>query len=185
MARSEVLSFAFLESHPAEAARVLERLAPQNVPALLSDGDESIPLQVTEGSFEHVIVVGGANDLNQRCSCGPCESTLDRLASTDGRTGVTAELVDAWVARGSEVLVLGYYPVPDSAMYGFDKCFATISELDRRHALVAEQRDHVRFFDLGDVLTPENTQGHYAFDHAHPSPKGAKLLGGAIAAFLE
>jgi len=37
MARSEVLSFAFLESHPAEAARVLERLAPLNVAALLSD----------------------------------------------------------------------------------------------------------------------------------------------------
>ena len=37
MARSERLSFAFLESHPADAARVLERLAPQNVSALLSD----------------------------------------------------------------------------------------------------------------------------------------------------
>ncbi|MCZ4313326.1 hypothetical protein O4H66_07905 [Comamonadaceae bacterium G21597-S1] len=37
MARSERLSFAFLESHPVDAARVLERLAPQNVSALLSD----------------------------------------------------------------------------------------------------------------------------------------------------
>lgn len=37
MARSEVLSFAFLESHPADASRVLERLAPQNVSALLAD----------------------------------------------------------------------------------------------------------------------------------------------------
>lgn len=35
--RTEALSFAFLESHPAEAARVLERLAPQNVAALISD----------------------------------------------------------------------------------------------------------------------------------------------------
>ncbi len=33
----ERLSFAFLESHPAEAARVLERLTPQNVAGLLSD----------------------------------------------------------------------------------------------------------------------------------------------------
>jgi len=42
MARSDTLSFAFLESHPADAARVLERLAPQNVSALLSD----VPLRL-------------------------------------------------------------------------------------------------------------------------------------------
>ncbi len=36
-ANEERLSFAFLESHPAQAARVLERLAPQNVAGLLSD----------------------------------------------------------------------------------------------------------------------------------------------------
>lgn len=153
--------------------------------ALMSNGDDSIPLQVTEGSYAQVILIGGANDLNQRCSCGTCEDTLDRIASADGTTGVTADLVDQWVERGSDVLILGYYPVPDRALYGFDKCFETISELDRRHALVAEQRPGVRFFDLGDVLTPENTKGHYAFDYAHPSPKGAKLLGGAVAAFLE
>ncbi len=33
----ERLSFAFLETHPADAARVLERLAPQNVAGLLSE----------------------------------------------------------------------------------------------------------------------------------------------------
>jgi Mg/Co/Ni transporter MgtE len=37
MAGTEDLSLAFLESHPADAARVLERIAPQNVAALLSD----------------------------------------------------------------------------------------------------------------------------------------------------
>ena len=37
MSSDETLSFAFLESHPADAARVLERIAPQNVAALLSD----------------------------------------------------------------------------------------------------------------------------------------------------
>ena len=36
-ANEERLSFAFLESHPADAARVLERLAPQNVAGLLAD----------------------------------------------------------------------------------------------------------------------------------------------------
>lgn len=37
MAISEALSFAFLETHPTDAARVLERVAPQSVAALLSD----------------------------------------------------------------------------------------------------------------------------------------------------
>ncbi len=37
MGSTEDLSFAFLESHPTDAARVLERVAPQNVAALLSD----------------------------------------------------------------------------------------------------------------------------------------------------
>lgn len=36
MASTEDLSFAYLESHPTDAARVLERIAPQNVGALLS-----------------------------------------------------------------------------------------------------------------------------------------------------
>ena len=37
MTSTEDLSFTFLESHPVDAARVLERIAPQNVAALLSD----------------------------------------------------------------------------------------------------------------------------------------------------
>jgi magnesium transporter len=37
VASTEDLTFAFLEAHPADAARVLERIAPQNVAALLSD----------------------------------------------------------------------------------------------------------------------------------------------------
>lgn len=37
MAGTEELSFAFLESHPTDAARVLERIAPQHVAALLSE----------------------------------------------------------------------------------------------------------------------------------------------------
>lgn len=37
MAGTEDLSYAFIESHPVDAARVLERIAPQNVAALLAD----------------------------------------------------------------------------------------------------------------------------------------------------
>ena len=46
MASSEALSHAYLEAHPADAARVLERLAPASAAALLQsyfEGDASAP----------------------------------------------------------------------------------------------------------------------------------------------
>lgn len=43
MARAEQLSLAFLEAHPADAARVLERLAPESAAALL----ETAPVRLT------------------------------------------------------------------------------------------------------------------------------------------
>lgn len=46
MAGNEALSFAFLEAHPADAARVLERLAPPNVAALLQDAPVRIAAPV-------------------------------------------------------------------------------------------------------------------------------------------
>ncbi|MEZ4317535.1 MAG: SGNH/GDSL hydrolase family protein [Myxococcota bacterium] len=152
--------------------------------AILLSGESSIPEQHLDGSWSTVVIDGGANDLNSGCECGDCDGLMARLASEDGTTGAMPDLVDRWVAEGADVLLLGYYPVPDSAWYGFDRCFDTITELDRRYALVAEQREHVRFFDLGDVIGPDGEGGVYAFDFTHPSPKGAQLLGEAVAAQL-
>lgn len=152
--------------------------------AAMIGGDDAIPNQHPLADFGQVVISGGANDLNGRCSCDDCATVMDRLVSEDGSQGLMPDLVDAWVGQGSEVLVLGYYPVKDGAWYGFDVCFDTITELDRRHALLAEQREGVGFFDLGDVLQPETASGAYAFDGVHPSPKGAKRLATAVAPLL-
>jgi lysophospholipase L1-like esterase len=39
----------------------------------------------------------------------------------------------------------------------------------------------VHFFDLGDVIDPDGEPGSYAFDHAHPSPRGARRAAEALA----
>jgi magnesium transporter len=46
VAATEDLSFAFLDAHPADAARVLERIAPQNVAPLLADAPLRIAASV-------------------------------------------------------------------------------------------------------------------------------------------
>lgn len=153
--------------------------------ASMIGGGDSIPEQHPLADFEHVVISGGANDLNGRCDCGACDSVLDRLVTEDGTEGLMPDLVDAWAGQGSHVLVLGYYPVKDGAWYGFDSCFDTISELDRRHLEMASLRPDVDFYDLGDVLDPERASGGYAFDGVHPSPKGAARLAIPVADLLD
>lgn len=158
--------------------------AARNGAGVLGDG-AGIPEQHELDDFAQVVISGGANDLNGRCSCGSCDYVLDLVVSHDGSEGRMPDLVDAWVGQGSDVLVLGYYPGKPRALYGFDRCFDAISELDRRHEAMAEQRDGVTFFDLGDVLTPNESDGEYAFDGVHLSPRGARRLGSAVAPLIQ
>jgi len=66
MASSDELSYAFLEAHPADAARVLERLAPDAAAALL----QAAPLRLSAPVLRHMLPLAGA-----RC--------LERLADAD------------------------------------------------------------------------------------------------------
>ncbi len=61
MASNEELSYAFLESHPADAARVLERLAPAEAGALL----QSAPLRLAAPVLRHMLPLPGARCLEQ------------------------------------------------------------------------------------------------------------------------
>jgi len=66
MASSEDLSYAFLEHHPTDAARVIERLAPASAAALL----QSAPLRLAAPVLRQMLPLAGA-----RC--------LERLADVD------------------------------------------------------------------------------------------------------
>ena len=59
MASSEELSYAFLEAHPADAARVLERLAATEAGALL----QSAPLRLAAPVLRHMLPLSGARCL--------------------------------------------------------------------------------------------------------------------------
>ncbi len=164
--------------------------------AQMLGGDAPIPDQRPDErpeagapSFSVVVIDGGANDLNRRCDCGPCVDTLDALLdepddASDPWTGAFVDTTTHWQSTGADVLLLGYHPVKDRAWYGFDGCFDTITELDRRVAAYAEATDGVGFFDVGDVITPDS-KGAYAFDGVHFSPKGARLLAPPMAEAIE
>ncbi len=136
--------------------------------------------QYLDLGFSTVILDGGANDVNRSCGCGACDDVLDTLSDVTGATGAMPELVDALREDGLEVVVIGYPPVSDQAWYGFDRCFETLSELDRRYEALADARDGVRFVDLGDFVAADE-QWAFAFDHVHPSPRGAAWWGEQLA----
>ncbi len=61
MTSSEELSYAFLEAHPADAARVLERLSATEAGALL----QSAPLRIASPVLRHMLPLPGAHCLEQ------------------------------------------------------------------------------------------------------------------------
>lgn len=61
MASSEELSYAFLEAHPTDAARVLERLTPESAAALL----QSAPLRLASPVLRQMLPLAGAHCLEQ------------------------------------------------------------------------------------------------------------------------
>ena len=49
--------------------------------SMMSTGEDwSIPNQYDSGNWDWVIVDGGANDLNELCGCGPCETVQADIA---------------------------------------------------------------------------------------------------------
>lgn len=80
MASSEELSYAFLESHPADAARVLERLEPISAAALL----QAAPIRLASPVLRHMFPLAGARCLNQLDD----NETVGLLRGVGAQTGV-------------------------------------------------------------------------------------------------
>lgn len=80
MASSEKLTHAFLEAHPADAARVLERLAPAPAAALL----QSVPLRLASPVLRQMLPLAGARCLEQLDDA----ETAGLLRGVGAQTGV-------------------------------------------------------------------------------------------------
>ncbi|MBK9644845.1 MAG: SGNH/GDSL hydrolase family protein [Deltaproteobacteria bacterium] len=152
----------------------------------LLGGEDVIPGQydAAQGDYSHVILDGGANDLNQSCACGDCDAVLDQLITADASAGALPELVRRVLDDGRTPVLLGYYTMPDDASYGFDRCGPTMASYKSRQIVLAEANPGLRYVDLALLISPAQTPDAYDFDAVHPSEEGAEIIGQALAAAI-
>ncbi len=112
MASSEALTYAFLEAHPADAAHVLERLAPASAAALL----QSVPVRLASPVLRQMLPLAGARCLERlddaetagllRGAGAQAGVALLRYFSTEHRARLLAQLPTALTITYE--LLLGY-----------------------------------------------------------------------------
>lgn len=154
----------------------LARLAPES--GVLRATGLSIPNQFTGGSWNWIVVNGGANDLSARCGCGACGSVVDALIAPDGESGTIPEFVGRLRGSGAKVLWMGYHA--GSGQGGFEGCRDDLVEIERRIAVLAARSDGVVFADAETVF--DNTDpANFAGDRTHPSPRGSAVIGRYLA----
>ena len=136
--------------------------------------------QFIEGSWDWLVMDGGGNDLNDECGCGECIATIDDIISEDGAEGALSDFINARTDEGIKVIYMGYYDVPDSAEFGFDRCRNLLPQLMARVELLAEANDLLWFVDAGDVVDSANLD-YFLDDRVHPSPLGSRVIGYQIA----
>lgn len=138
-----------------------------------------IPSQFVPGNWKWVIIDGGGNDYLYECFCNKCEANLAKIISRDGRSGEFANLVRTVRRTGARVLIMGYYD-PSRLGGPYKVCSPFLEEQNRRLARLARRDNGVEFFDAGNVISP-NDLSLYDIDQGHPSRKGSKVIGRAIA----
>lgn len=151
--------------------------------ARLSAPEGDIRSQYQPGSWEWVVMGGGANDLGDECGCGPCAATMDEMVSADGQRGEYPTFVRSAIADGSQVLVMGYYEPPVGASTELSDCGPEFEELNRRLAAMARATGGVYFASAADVIDPSN-RDHYFEDLVHPSVEGSRLIGEHLATVI-
>ena len=136
-----------------------------------------IRAQYTSGSWDVVVMNGGANDMLSDCKCARCDTVLDELITPNLRGEVPA-FITRVLADGGRVIWMGYYA---SARLGpFDGCRPYLVEYDARIARLAAKTANLTFVDSEDVVDPQNRR-HFAFDGIHPSALGARRIGTYLA----
>lgn len=149
------------------------------------DGEgESIPSQLSTGAWQWLLVDGGGNDVNDRCECGDCDAVLDAIVSADGSTGALPDFAREVADAGTEVLIMGYYGLPDGAEFGFDRCGEELEVLSQRQAALADSSDRIHFADAREVVDGTD-EAMYDDDLVHPSVEGSAVVGRFLAEFIQ
>lgn len=137
----------------------------------------SVVAQYAGGSWDVVLMNGGANDLLALCGCSACDPVLDRLISADLR-GAVPEFVQRARAGGAAVIWMGYYASYRSGR--FAGCRPYLVEFDARMARLAARTPGLVFVDSEDAIDAGD-RSLFALDGIHPSVKGASRIGAFLA----
>ena len=142
-----------------------------------TEEDWSIPNQYEFGDWDWVIVDGGANDLNELCDCGPCETVQEDIADA------YRSLVESIRSEDIRMVIWGYYGIPTEAPE-FGNCNAAIDELSQMQAALADEDDGV-FWVNGKVDITGEDLSYYDDDLIHPSLKGSRKIAEQIVEAIE
>lgn len=126
-----------------------------------------------------MVLNGGGNDLWLGCGCVACDSTLDKLISSEATKGKIPELVSRIRSGGARVIYLGYIHSPGSFSI-VDHCKDEALEFESRLKKLSEKHRGFYFLRLSN-LVPKGDRSFHSVDMIHPSVKASKIIGKLIA----
>lgn len=140
----------------------------------------SVENQFRPGTWDWVVVNGGANDLNRDCRCASCAREIDALISQDGTRGLWPTLISQLTVGGAQnVMILGYYG-PTGRGGRTDRCADELAIVDTRLDRLARTQSGVHFVDADPVMGP-HTPEFFSSDLIHPNARGSRAIGTLVA----
>ncbi|MBY6140631.1 SGNH/GDSL hydrolase family protein [Leisingera daeponensis] len=142
----------------------------------------NIRKQYTPGKWDWVIVNGGGNDLWLGCGCFACNRKMDRLISSDGRTGAIPGMLAELRATGARVIYVGYLRSPGVGSM-IEHCRDEGNELEARIDRLADMDEGIFFLSNKDMV-PYGDRSYHALDMIHPSVKASSEIGRKVAEII-
>ncbi len=139
----------------------------------------NISKQYRDDPVDWVVLNGGGNDLWLGCGCKACDTKVNRMVSKNGNRGTIPQLVDRILARGANVIYLGYLRSP-GIYSAIDACADYADEFEGRIAEMVSKREGAYFLDLSE-LVPYGDASYHGVDLIHPSRKGSQVIGQKVA----
>ncbi|WP_027235573.1 SGNH/GDSL hydrolase family protein [Leisingera caerulea] len=158
------------------AARIIYKLPVSGAAGM------NIRKQYTSGEWDWVIVNGGGNDLWFGCGCFACDRKMDKLISSDGRSGAIPAMLSDLRATGARIIYVGYLRSPGAGSL-IEHCRDEGDELETRITRLAELDAGIFFLSNRD-LVPHGDRSYHAPDMIHPSVKASGEIGRKVAEII-
>lgn len=134
----------------------------------VGDAQNCIPPQYVAGDWTHVLISGGANDVDEAC-----QLSADVIISADLKSGLMVDSVNKLTGAGHKVLLYRYFGTLDPK-HPLNTC-EQIQKINQRYKELAASRDDVIEIDAGAVVKNSDAK-LYAADGIHPSPEGSRVI---------